>query len=185
MKTLVVKSKATLIKDGTILYPTDTVYGIGCDATSESAVKKIYKIKQREESKSLIILVHSFDMLKKYVEEIPEQIKDYLKNTKKPTTVIYNNPKNLAKNVIANNNTVAIRIVNKGFIKDLLTAFNKPIVSTSANISSKPTPMSFGSISKIIINSVDFVVSLPNQSKDIKPSNIIQLVNQKIEFIRK
>jgi len=180
-------SKATniLSQQKTILYPTDTIYGIGCDATNEKAVKKIYTIKQRNESKSLIILVNSFEMLQNYVAEIPPKIKTYLKKTNQPTTVIYENPKNLAKNVIAKDNTVAIRIVNKGFVNDLLNEFKKPIVSTSANISGEPAPKDFKSISKSIINNVDFVVSLPSEKKAVKPSQIIRLIDGEIVFLRK
>jgi L-threonylcarbamoyladenylate synthase len=169
-----------------ILYPTDTVYGLGCDATSFDAVKKIYQIKNREESKSLIILVNGTEMLKNYVENIPNIILEFLKSTTKPTTVIYNNPKNLAKNVIANNGTVAVRIVDKGFVNELLNQFNKPIVSTSANISGEPTPKNFKSISKKIKENVDFVVSLPSQiNNEAKPSQIIKFVDGKIVFLRK
>ncbi len=169
-----------------ILYPTDTVYGLGCDATNPDAVKKIYQIKNREESKSLIILVNSLEMLHKYVEEIPKPILDFLKNTQKPSTVIYNNPKKLANNVIANDNTVAIRVVNQGFVNELLTKFNKPIVSTSANISGESTPKNFKSISKKIIENVDFVVSLPNHiNNEAEPSQIIKWMDGKIVFLRK
>ena len=174
-----------LQKSKTILYPTDTVYGIGCDATNEKAVAKIYKIKQREESKNLIILVNSFEMLQNYVEEIPQKIKEYLKNSTKPTTVIYNNPKNLAKNLVAKDNTIAIRIVTKGFVYDLLNEFKKPIVSTSANVSGEPTPKDFKSISKTIIKNVDYVVSLPNQINTEKASTIIKLIDDEIQFLRK
>jgi L-threonylcarbamoyladenylate synthase len=170
----------------TILYPTDTVYGLGCDATSFDAVKKIYQIKNREESKSLIILVNGTEMLKKYVENIPDIILEFLKITTKPTTVIYNSPKNLAKNVIANDGTVAIRIVDKGFVNELLNQFKKPIVSTSANISGEPTPKNFKSISKNIKENVDFVVSLPSQTNnEVEPSQIIKFVDGKIVFLRK
>ncbi len=174
-----------LQKNKTILYPTDTVYGIGCDATNEKAVAKIYKIKQRAESKSLIILVNSFEMLQDYVEYIPTKIIEYLQSATNPTTVIYNNPKNLAKNVVANDNTIAIRIVTKGFVYDLLNKFKKPIVSTSANISGEPTPKDFKSISKSIIKNVDYVVSLPNQTNTKKTSTIIKLIDDEIQFLRK
>jgi L-threonylcarbamoyladenylate synthase len=174
-----------LLSNKTILYPTDTVYGLGCDATNETAVAKIYKIKNREESKSLIVLVNSMEMLQNYVTEIPQKIKDFLNQTNKPTTVIYNNPKNLAKNVIANDNTVAIRIVKNGFVNVLLNQFKKPIVSTSANISNEPTPKDFKSISKKIKENVDFIVSLPSENKNSKPSQIIRLINDEIVFLRK
>ena len=179
------KTSNILSQNKTILYPTDTIYGIGCDATSEKAVQKIYNIKQRQESKSLIVLVNSFEMLANYVEEIPVKIREYLQKTNKPTTVIYSNPKNLATNVIANDNTIAIRIVTKGFVNELLQAFKKPIVSTSANISGEPTPKDFKSISKSIIKNVDFVVSLPTEKNSGKPSQIIRLIDNEIVFLRK
>jgi len=115
-----------------LLYPTDTVWGIGCDATSEKAVAKVFEIKQRLESKSLIILVDGIEMLQQYIPSISKEILNLLFATKKPTTIIYNNPVKLAKNVVANDNTVAIRIPQNEFCKQLITAFGKPIVSTSA-----------------------------------------------------
>ena len=182
---MIIKISNILSQNKTILYPADTIYGIGCDATSEKAVQKIYKIKQRQESKSLIVLVNSFEMLENYVDEIPLKIKEYLQNTNKPTTVIYSNPKNLARNVVANDNTIAIRIVSKGFVNELLQDFKKPIVSTSANISGEPTPKDFKSISKSIINNVDFVVSLPTEKNNRQASQIIKLVGDEIVFLRK
>ena len=121
-----------LHKGGNILYPTDTVWGIGCDATNEIAIAKIFSIKKREESKSLVILVNNIEMLRQYVDEIPTRLIDILKKETKPTTVIYKNPKGLAKNVIAKDNTVAIRIAQDEFCQKLIKKFGKPIVSTSA-----------------------------------------------------
>ncbi len=175
----------SLEKEEIIIYPTDTIYGIGCDAISNKAVKKIYKIKQREESKSLIVLVSSIDMLSKHVQDIPKEILNYLKNNQTPTTVIYNNPINLAKNVIAKDNTIAIRIVSKGFCHELIKKFGKPIVSTSANISNKPAPINFKDIDESILSKVDYVVNLPLENKNNKPSTIIKFVKGKIEFLRK
>lgn len=166
----------------TILYPTDTIYGIGCDATNEKAVKKIYKIKQRNESKSLIILVSDIKMLQKYVAKIPKEIIKYLQERTVPTTVIYTNPINLAKNVIAKDNTVAIRIVNKGFVHKLIKEFGKPIVSTSANISGKNTPIHFNEISKEIKEKVDYIVSLPQENMTLKASTLIKF-DEKNKFI--
>lgn len=172
-----------LKKQKIILYPTDTVWGIGCDATSEDAVTKVYTIKQRISSKSMIILVNGIEMLKNYVDNIPNLVLEYLKHTKSPTTVIYKKPKKLAKNVVANDNTVAIRVVKEGFAYELITKFNKPIVSTSANRSKKPTPINFKGIDKSILSKVDYVVSLPEE-KSIKPSTIISFNDGKIEVIR-
>ncbi|MDX1828418.1 MAG: L-threonylcarbamoyladenylate synthase [Lutibacter sp.] len=158
-----------------ILYPTDTVWGIGCDATSESAVAKVFKIKQRSESKSLIILVNGIEMLKKYIPTISNKIIDILNTTLKPTTIIYNNPIGLAKNVVASDNTVAIRIVQNEFCKQLITAFKKPIVSTSANISGMPTPKSFKEIDVAILDSVDYIVNLHREEINTKSSTIIKI----------
>lgn len=166
----------------TILYPTDTIYGIGCDATNEKAVKKIYKIKQRNESKSLIILVSDIEMLQKYVAKIPKEIIKYLQETTVPTTVIYKNPIHLAKNVIAKDNTVAIRIVNKGFVYKLIKEFGKPIVSTSANISGENAPIHFNEISKEIKEKVDYIVSLPQENMTLKASTLIKF-DEKNKFI--
>jgi len=168
-----------------ILYPTDTVWGIGCDATSETAVAKIYTIKKREESKSLVILVNSVEMLKKYIEDVPKSVTDILKNAIKPTTIIYNNPKGLAKNVIAKDNTVAIRIAQDEFCRKLIQKFGKPIVSTSANISGRPTPSTFNEIDQTILDTVDYVVNLYRDKITDSPSTIIKISNEgKLEVIR-
>lgn len=158
-----------------LLYPTDTVWGIGCDATSEEAVNAIFKIKQRSESKSLIILVDSIEMLQMYVPEIPTTIIDIVKKASKPTTIIYNNPKGLAKNVVASDNTVAVRIVQNEFCKQLISAFGKPIVSTSANISGNSTPNSFKEIDKAILDSVDYIVNLQREAVNDKSSTILKV----------
>ncbi|WKD86996.1 Threonylcarbamoyl-AMP synthase [Polaribacter huanghezhanensis] len=176
---------AIALKEGkTLLYPTDTVWGIGCDATNSSAVSKIYKIKQRAESKSLIILVDSFQMLSDYVENIPEKAIEELEKATKPTTIIYNNPKGLAKNCIASGHTIAIRIVQNDFCKALLKEFRKPIVSTSANISREPTPKSFSEISATILDSVDYIVNLQQEIVATASSRILKIVDDKVEVIR-
>ncbi|CAM1333275.1 L-threonylcarbamoyladenylate synthase [Tenacibaculum aestuariivivum] len=174
-----------LIAGNTILYPTDTVWGIGCDATNELAVKKVYQLKNREESKSLIILVDSIEMLKNYVDDIPDEALHILKTATSPTTIIYNKPKNLAKNTIAADNTIAIRIPKDDFCIQLIQKFGKPIVSTSANISGAPTPKSFTEISKAILQSVDYVVALHSNKKVVKSSTILKITaSNKIEIIR-
>ncbi|MEI6865955.1 L-threonylcarbamoyladenylate synthase [Flavicella sp.] len=174
------------IKQGkVVLYPTDTIWGLGCDATNEKAIDKIFKIKQRSESKSLIILVDSIDMLKNYVESVPEAVLDILKHATRPTTIVYPYPKGLAKNVIANDNTVAIRIVKHNFCEGLIKEIGKPIVSTSANISGKPTPKSFAEISQAILDSVDYVVALQQDSNSEKSSRILKINKDgSIEVIR-
>lgn len=168
-----------------ILYPTDTVWGIGCDATNEIAVTKIYSIKEREESKSLVILVSNIEMLKQYVKEIPLSVINVLKKATKPTTVIYNNPKGLAKNVVAKDNTIAIRIAQDEFCQKLIQKFGKPIVSTSANISGIPTPSTFKDIDASILAKVDYVVNLYQDKINDSPSRIIKISdNGELEVIR-
>jgi L-threonylcarbamoyladenylate synthase len=158
-----------------LLYPTDTVWGIGCDATSVEAVANVFAIKQRAESKSLIILVDSIKMLQQYIPNIPKSALDILNSATKPTTIIYNNPIGLAKNVVATDATVAIRIPENDFCKQLIKTFGKPIVSTSANISGDDTPKSFKEISKAILDSVDYVVNLQRETVSEKSSTILKL----------
>jgi L-threonylcarbamoyladenylate synthase len=174
-----------LKQEQTILYATDTVWGIGCDATNEKAVSKIFEIKKRENSKSLVVLVSNLDMLRSYIKEVPENVIDILSAVTKPTTIIYRNPKNLAQNVIADDNTIAIRIVNDEFCENLIRLFDRPIVSTSANISGDPTPRSFKDISKPILDSVDYIVNLAKEEINLKSSSIIQIMeDSKIKIIR-
>lgn len=174
-----------IIQGDVILYPTDTVWGLGCDATNEKAVAEIFKIKQRSESKSLIILVNSIEMLKEYVEFIPKAAIEILTKAERPTTIVYPYPKGLAKNVIANDNTVAIRVVKHNFCEELIKEFGKPIVSTSANVSGNPTPKSFGEISQSILDSVDYVVALQQDSNSEKSSRILKINKDgSIEVIR-
>ncbi len=178
------KALVVLNKGNTILYPTDTVWGIGCDATNFDAVSKIYHIKNREESKSLIILVSSIHMLKKYVS-VPKKALAFLKSVTKPTTVIYYNPKGIAGNVIATDTSVAIRIVQDNFCRKLIKRFKKPIVSTSSNVSGEPTPKSFIEIQKPILDSVDYVVNLNREKVNKEPSSIIKIERDgSIQIIR-
>ncbi|NOR26906.1 MAG: threonylcarbamoyl-AMP synthase [Lutibacter sp.] len=171
------KSLEVLNNQKILLYPTDTVWGIGCDATSEKAVGTIFKIKERNESKSLIILVDGIEMLQKYIPTISENILSLLSKTTKPTTIIYNNPIGLAKNVVAKDNSVAIRIVKSDFCKQLITAFGKPIVSTSANISGNKTPKCFKEIDKSILDSVDYIVNLHSEVVNDKSSTILKVAD--------
>ncbi|MFA8449264.1 MAG: L-threonylcarbamoyladenylate synthase [Bacteroidales bacterium] len=159
-----------------ILYPTDTVWGIGCDATDARAVDRIYALKQRVESKSMIILVDSVEMLSKYVKEVPEVAFELIEQISNPLTIIYPNACRLAKNVIANDGSIAIRLVKHEFCSQLIHEFGKPIVSTSANISGMPTPSFFEQISSNITENVDYVVPLFHQkAEQVKPSTIIKL----------
>lgn len=166
----------TLQDGGIILYPTDTVWGLGCDATNEVAVNKIYTTKKRDESKSLVILVESIKMLESYIEDIPEEAIQLLKNASKPTTIIYNNPKGLSDNLVAQDNTLAIRIVQDEFCQQLIKKFGRPIVSTSANISERPTPNSFEEIELPILNAVDYIVNLHHNKMMTTPSRIIRIL---------
>ena len=180
------KSLEILQKKGIFIYPTDTIWGIGCDATDEIAVAKVFELKQRVESKSLIILVDSLKMLKQYITDIPAKVNCIIQGSSKPTSVIYNNPKGLAKNVIAKDNSVAIRIVKDDFCKLLIENFGKPIVSTSANYSGKIAPKSFSEIEKSLLEKVDYVVSLQHNKKQGTASQIVKVDSKgKIEFIRK
>lgn len=182
MKKELLDSLTTLSELKVLLYPTDTVWGIGCDATSEAAVAKVYKIKQRSESKSLIILVASIEMLQHYIPSISKELLNLLALSTKPTSIIYNNPVGLAKNVIASDGSVAIRIPQNEFCKQLITAFGKPIVSTSANISGNETPKSFKEINQAILDSVDYVVDLHREDVNHKSSTILK-VGDKGEII--
>jgi len=167
----------SLSKGGLILYPTDTVWGIGCDATNEEAVKKVFTLKNRVDSKALICLVSNDAMLERHVEKVPEVAYDILDLAIKPTTIIYDNPKGVAKNVIAQDNTLAIRVASDKFCKNLINKFRKPIISTSANLTGDNNPNSFGQINPIIVKGVDYVVNLQHDKKNGPPSSIIKLSN--------
>jgi L-threonylcarbamoyladenylate synthase len=176
-----------VIKEGgIILYPTDTVWGIGCDATNAEAVAKIYKLKQRAETQSMICLMNGEKMIYNVFNEIPEvawQIMDFSEN---PTTLVLDKPRNVAKNLIAPDNTLGIRVVKEPFCFKLMERMKKPLVSTSANISGQPTPKSFKEISPEIIKGVDYVVNLQRDKIAEKPSTIIKLTNDsQVKVIRK
>ena len=162
---------------GLIIYPTDTVWGIGCDANNPKAVKKIYELKQRADSKALICLVADDRMLKKYVKTIPSVAFDILDVANNPITIIYDDAQNLADNLIAEDGTIAIRIPDDDFCFQLLRKFNGAIVSTSANISGQPTPKSFKEIAPEVLKGVDYVVNLHREKICSKPSSIIKLSN--------
>lgn len=181
-----IKSAITqLRKGGTVLYPTDTVWGLGCDATNFNAVQKIYALKNREESKSLVVLVSSIEMLKRYIQEIPQKALELIKEIAKPTTIIYQNPLGLAENMIASDNSVAIRIPNHAFCIKLIEEFDKPIVSTSANPSGHSTPTSFSEIHVSILEGADYVVNLEREKITDKSSTILRINGEEIEVIRK
>lgn len=164
-----------LIKSKTILYPADTIWGLGCDATNQKAVDAIFKLKNRSKNKPLIALVSSIDMLRQYVEAVPENIEELLQN-EQPTTLVYPKGKGLAKGVISDNESVAIRIPKPCFALDLITALGKPIVSTSANLSGKPIPVTFHKIDAQILAQVDEIVPLDKAKIASAPSQVLQLM---------
>lgn len=170
------KSTIEFLRDQqVILYPTDTVWGIGCDATNDQAVARIFEIKNRVESKSLVVLVNSLEMLSDYVEEIPINVIEILHDCERPTTIIYKDPVGFAPNCLAEDGSVAIRIVQNDFCKALIHQFGKPIVSTSANLSGRPTPTCFSEIDQAILDSVDYVVNLHRDEFNSKASTILKV----------
>ena len=161
---------------GVILYPTDTIWGIGCDATNEEAVKKVYEIKKRADSKALICLVDSEAKIDFYVKDVPSVAWDLIELSTKPLTVIYDGARNLAPNLLAEDGSVGIRVTNEEFSKQLCFRFRKAVVSTSANISGEPSPKSFADISDEIKSAVDYIVGVrQNEKGGVKPSSIIKL----------
>ena len=171
---------------GIILYPTDTVWGIGCDATNADAVAKIYALKQREESKSMICLMNGEKMMYNVFKEIPDVAWEIWDLSEKPTTLILDNPRNVASNIIAEDKTLGVRIVKEPFCFKLLERMKRPLVSTSANISGNFSPKTFKEISPEIIKGVDYVVNLQRDKICDKPSTIIKLsLDNQVKIIRK
>ena len=171
-----IQSCLTILQQGgLILYPTDTVWGIGCDATNETAVKRVFELKKRVDTKAMIVLVENESSILNYVNMNGLQIFDYIKGIHKPTTVIYQNAKNLASNLLASDGSIAIRVCKNKFCQELIHQFGKPIVSTSANISTYPTPLLFNDISLDIIEGVDYVVKYRQEETEIQqPSSIVK-----------
>lgn len=181
------KAIEVLKEGGIILYPTDTIWGIGCDATNEEAVEKLYAIKQRDKSKSMLILLDNPVKLQTYIQEVPDIAWDLIDLTDKPLTIILDGAKNLATNLISNDGSIGIRITAEDFSRELCMRFRKPIVSTSANITGQPTPQSFNQIGPQILELVDYVVEYrQNEMSKQTPSSIIKLeANGNINIIRK
>lgn len=180
------KAYEVIKEGGIILYPTETVWGIGCDATNPDAVAKIYALKQREESKSMIVLMNGERMVYNVFKDIPEVAWQILDFSEKPTTLILDNPRNIAKNLIASDNTLGMRIVKEPFCYKLLERMKKPLVSTSANISGMPTPINYKEISPEILKGVDYIVNLQQEKMTGKPSAIIKLTSDsQVKIIRK
>ena len=187
LKDEVEKSLTVLKEGGIILYPTDTIWGIGCDATNAEAVAKIFKLKGREENKSMIILLDTENKLASYVNDIPDVAYDLIEYAENPLTIIYSGAKNLASNTVNQDGTIAIRIVKHEFCQQLIQRFRKPIISTSANKSGETSAATFAEISDDIIKGVDYVVNWQqNDSSPKKPSTIMKLEpDGRFEFIRR
>lgn len=163
-------------KGGIILYPTDTIWGIGCDATNPEAVKRVYDIKRRNDAKALITLIDSEAKLEAYVTNVPEVAWQLIEVAERPLTIIYDGARNLAPNLLAEDGSAGIRITREEFSKNLCMRMRRAIVSTSANISGEPSPKCFADISPDIINAVDYVcTSRRNEDKNPPASNIIKL----------
>lgn len=166
----------TLRSGGIILYPTDTIWGIGCDATNAEAIEKVNQLKGRSKDKNLIILLENDNNLASYVSEVPDVAYELIEYTEEPLTIIYSGAKNLPTNLIAEDGSIGIRVVKNDFCGELIRRFRKPIVSTSANFSGNPSPKIFDNIDQDIIDSVDYVVKYQQENSDEgKASTIIKL----------
>ena len=174
-------------RGGVILYPTDTIWGIGCDASNADAVRRVYEIKKRDDSKALICLVDSADRLQRYVRRVPDVAWDLIEYATKPLTIIFSQAQNLAPNLLATDGSVGIRVTREEFSRQLCWRFQKAVVSTSANVSGEPSPGCFADISEDIKNAVDYIVqSRQGEKTKSSPSSIIRLgENGEMEIIRK
>ena len=181
------KALEVLRSGGLILYPTDTIWGIGCDATNEAAIERIYKLKGRDSAKSMLVLLDSENKLPSYVREVPEIAYDLIEFAEKPLTIVYSNAKNLAPNLVAADQSIGIRIVKHAFCTPLIQQFRKPLVSTSANLSGQPSPANFGEIADVIKEGVDLVVDWEQDLREKRSSSTIMRLepNGKFEFIRR
>lgn len=185
MKEKIHKAVEVMKEGGIILYPTDTIWGIGCDATNEEAINRIYKLKKRVETQSMLVLVENERMLQNIVE-VSSLAWDLIDLSERPTTIIYDEPKNVAKNIIAEDNTLGVRMIEPIFLKQLIGKLKSPIVSTSANISGYPSPKSLNDISDEIKNGVDYILDINVDSNNSKSSSIIKLTkDSKVTIIRK
>ena len=178
-RTDIEKSLEILHQGGVILYPTDTVWGIGCDATNSTSVERIYSIKQRHEARALLSLVDGLDMLAAYVNDVPHIAVQLMKEATRPLSIIYPGAKNLAENLTAQDGSIGIRIVQELFCRQLIKEFGKPIVSTSANISGKPTPGTFNEISGEIRDTVDYIVRW--RQDDHQPTTVSSIIQMNMD----
>ena len=177
---------ACLENGGTILFPTDTIWGIGCDATNADAVEEVYRLKQRERNKPFVLLVSSIDMLKQYVEHVHPRVETLLLYHQRPLTIIYEKAKNLPPNAYHDAGSVAIRIPSDPFCLELVESFGKPLVASSANISNEPFPNHFGEISSSVIIGVDYVVKHRQMDKNMNNPSVIAKMGEsgELEFFR-
>ena len=182
----ILEAVKVLKEGGLILYPTDTVWGIGCDATNEKAVEKVFKLKQREDSKALVLLASDLDMVARYIKEIPQMAIQLVEVNDAPMTIVYPGAMGLAHNVIAEDGSVGIRIPLQGFCLELVKRFGRPLVSTSANISGEATPKNYAEISPAIRDSVDYIIDPQFESgASGKASQIIKVeVDGEVKIIR-
>ena len=179
------KCVAVLESGGIILYPTDTIWGIGCDATNSEAVKKIYQLKNRADEKSMIVLLAQEDDILKYVEELDLRVFEYLKIVQKPTTVVYEKAINLAENLLGNDGSVGIRLCKDDFCRILINRFQKPIVSTSANVSGNEFPKNFEVVDVAIKTGVDYIVQYrQGDKKNVTPSAVVKWKNGEVQVLR-
>ena len=170
------KACEVLQRGGIIVYPTDTIWGIGCDATNAEAIGRVYALKQRTDHKAMLVLIDSPAKLNGYVSQVPDIARDLIEASDKPLTIIYPNAKNLAFNLLAEDGSVGIRITNERFSHELCKLFRKPLVSTSANISGQPAPCLFSEIAEKVINEVDYVVRYrQEETVKAKPSSVVKI----------
>ncbi len=175
-----------LKRGGTILYPSDTIWGIGCDALNKKAITKIYTLKQRFERKNLIILAASIEEVSRYVVKIPDVVPDLIASVNRPLTIVYPEAKGLPDNLVAEDGTIGIRVVKNPFCEELITALGRPIVSTSANISGMAAPLTYSMINPYIVNGVDHIVHIRQENvTEMKASTIIKVeYNNQFTIIR-
>jgi L-threonylcarbamoyladenylate synthase len=187
LKDEVAKALKIVQDGGIILYPTDTIWGIGCDATNTAAIERIYRLKQRDESKSMIILLDTENKLESYISEVNPLAYDLIEYAENPLTLVMPGAKNISPALISSDGSVGIRVAKHPFCQQLIQRLRKPLVSTSANVSGKPSPQYFAQITPEIINGVDYVVDIDQHDMEIKtPSTIMRLApNGSFEFIRR
>jgi L-threonylcarbamoyladenylate synthase len=180
------KAVKALKRGDTILYPSDTIWGIGCDALNKKAINKIYSLKQRFDKKNLIILASNLDQVSRYVLRVPDIVPDLIASMQKPLTIVYPEAVGLPDNLIAEDGSIGIRVVKNLFCEQLISAFGRPIVSTSANIGGMPAPLTYGMINPYIINGVDHIIKVNQEGvTEMKPSTIIRVdYNNQFTIIR-